>query len=45
MAVKSLKDRYIFTETVIINMRGYRFEITGDSIARYGVKDHEKSSG
>lgn len=45
MAVNSLKDKYIQTETVIINMTGYRFEITGEGITRYGMKSQETSPG
>lgn len=33
--MNSLKDKYIRTETVIINMTGYSFEITGENITRY----------
>ena len=43
--MNSLKDKYISTETVIINMTGYRFEITGDHIIRYGLKTSETSKG
>ena len=43
--MNSLKDKYIQTETVIINMTGYRFEITGESITRYGMKSQETSPG
>lgn len=45
MAVNSLKDKYIQTETVIINMTGYWFEITGENITRYGVKSQKTSPG
>ena len=45
MAVNSLEDKYIRTETVIIDMRGYSFEITGEGITRYGVKTEEHSPG
>ena len=43
--MNSLEKKYIQTETVIINMTGYRFEITGESITRYGVKSKETSPG
>lgn len=45
MAVNSLEDKYIRTETVIIDMRGYSFKITGEGITRYGVKSTETSPG
>ena len=43
--MNSLKEKYIRTETVIINMRGFSFEITGENITRYGVKTEETSPG
>ena len=33
--MNSLENKYIRTETVIINFHGYSFEITGESIIRY----------
>ena len=45
MAANSLENKYIRTETVIIDMRGYSFEITGEGITRYGMKTEEKSPG
>jgi hypothetical protein len=33
--MNSLENKYIRTETVIINFRGYSFEITGENIIRY----------
>ncbi len=45
MAVNSLEDKRIVTETVIINMRGYSFEITDKSITRYGLNTQETSLG
>ena len=33
--MNSLKDKYIRTETVIINFHGYSFEITGENTIRY----------
>lgn len=45
MATNSLENKYIATETVIINMKGYWFEITGEKITRHGMKTEETSSG
>ena len=33
--MNSLENKYIRTETVIINFHGYSFEITGENITRY----------
>ncbi len=43
--MSSLENKYIATETVIINMRGYWFEITGERITRHGMKTEETSPG
>lgn len=45
MATNSLENKYIATETVVINMRGYWFEITGEKITRHGMKTEETSPG
>ena len=43
--MNSLKDKIINTETVFIGSKAYRFEITGESITRYGLKSEETSPG
>ena len=43
--MNSLENKYIRTENVLINLKGYTFEITGDGITRYGVKSKETSPG
>ena len=42
--MNSLKDKIINTETVFIGSKAYRFEITGESITRYGLKSEETSN-
>ena len=37
--------KHLVTETVIIDYRGYQFEITDQSIIRYGLKSEETSPG
>ena len=43
--MNSLENKYIRTKNVLINLKGYIFEITGDGITRYGVKNEETSPG
>ena len=43
--MNSLEDKYIATDTVFIGLAAYSFEITGESITRYGVKTEETSPG
>ena len=43
--MNSLEDKHITTETVWIGLKAYSFEITGDSITRYGINTQETSRG